>query len=403
MDTTIKILRGRHEVLRYRELLEGLAQRYGQSAAMHGIAHYLDGAGRAMTPYLLFVLAVANDQATTPTLENSLGAVLLYEFCVLGIGSGIFVTEGKDGMRSVIAPPAQRAAIAARCCQAIIDHKAHLVVASYIDTAITPATVPPPSSRQNLQWAGSTREVEGYLPLDRTLDRTLQAMNKHTRFNLRYYRRRLEALIPLHFVPDVTCELDLHGLLELNRRSLGPVSDEIIRLRHSSFTGQPGAYICGVRTEAGEWLSLIGGWRQGTSTVLQWQLNVSGYEKHSLVTVARSFWMEHEIACGTRQLRIDGGTTHAMSHSFTSELAVDLSLRRTSPGAGAFVRLAVPLVASSRLPFGRNSFLARTLHAQRHSWQTLLAAGRPRLRKGAATLVGHQPFQDSTASVPPLR
>jgi hypothetical protein len=152
----------------------------------------------------------------------------------------------------------------------------------------------------------------------------------------------------------------------LNRTALGPVPDEVVSHRYQNFADQPGAYLCGLRTRAGQWLSLIGGWRQQDTTVLQWQLNSSGYERFSLVTVARSFWMEFEIGMGTRILRIDGGTTHAMNHSFIPERAVDLMLRRRSPLAFAMARMVAPLVAN--LPVTRNNFLAKALSRPGLRW-----------------------------------
>ncbi len=161
-----------------------------------------------------------------------------------------------------------------------------------------------------------------------------------------------------------------------------------MRQRHETFSRQPGGYLCGLRTQAGEWLSLIGGWRQDETTVLQWQLNLSGYERFSLVTVARSFWIEHEIARGSRILRIDGGTTHAMNHSFTPEKAVDLILRRRSLLAYAMVKIAAPLIANHRIPVaqkqlpGQNPLPARPALAPASARSQARVAARAPVRSG---------------------
>jgi hypothetical protein len=359
---------GTRNVLAHQQLLQQLAHSFGQSATMHGVDHFLKGAGRGMIPYLLFVLA--NPNAPSPLLPaNILGAALFHEFQFLGIGSGIFVTEGKDGMRSIIAPLESRASIAATVSTALLEHQAQLVVASYIDDAERSPAPPQALPEASFHWATATRPAPGYLPLASTLDQTLQTLNKKTRFNFRYYRRLLETHTPLEFVPDAGAVLSLAEIQALNRRALGPVSDEAMQRRHATFSSQPGAFLCGLRTRAGEWLSLIGGWRQHETTVLQWQLNLSGYEKFSVVTVARSFWMEHEIALGSRMLRIDGGTTHAMNHSFIPENAVDLMLRRSSLRAYAMVKIAAPLVANRRFPVAKNNFLAKTLTLPGLRWR----------------------------------
>jgi hypothetical protein len=363
----VRIVSGARNILAHQQLLQDLAHAFGQPVTMHGVGHFLNGVGRGMTPYLLFVLA--DPKAANPLApENILGAALLHEFRILGIHSGVFVTEGKDGMRSIIAPAESRAFIAAAVSTALLEQQAQLIVASYIDSG---ESAPAPHALPGLafQWATATRPAPGYLPLAKTLDQTLQTLNKKTRFNFRYYRRLLEAETPLEFVPEVAAVLSLPDMLELNRRALGPVPEEVMIQRHNTFARQPGAYICGLRTQAGDWLSLIGGWRQDDTTVLQWQLNLSGYEKFSIVTVARSFWMEHEIALGSKTLRIDGGTTHAMNHSFIPESAVDLILRRKSLRAYAMVKIAAPLVANRKKAVARNNFLAKTLTLPDLHWR----------------------------------
>ncbi|HWZ51775.1 MAG TPA: hypothetical protein VNW54_09950 [Granulicella sp.] len=360
------MITGRRNVLEFQPLLRELAHRFGQSAAMHGVEHFLTGAGKAMPPCLLFVLA-DKDASDPLAAGNILGAALLYEFRILGVGSGVFVTEGKDGMRSIIAPAADRAAIAAAVSTALIKHSAQIVVASYIDAAESASIAPPPLPGRSFRWAAARRPTPGYLPLQDTLDQTLQTLHKKTRFNFRYYRRLLEAEIALEFVPDAGALLTLAELQALNRASLGPVPDEVARHRYQNFADHPGAYICGLRTRAGQWLSLIGGWRHQGTTVMQWQLNSNGYERFSLVTVARSYWMEHEISIGTSILRIDGGASHAMNHSCIPEHAVDLMLRRRSPLGFVLVKIVAPLVANRSM--NRNHFLAKTLSRPGLRWR----------------------------------
>jgi hypothetical protein len=368
ITSQVHMVIGTPNVLAHQQLLQDLAHSFGQSATMHGVEHFIRGAGRAMAPYLLFVLADPNSAAPLAP-SNILGAALLHEFQILGIHSGVFVTEGKDGMRSIIAPAESRAFIAAAVSTALLKQKAQLIVASYIDNGVSAPVAPLPLPGRAFHWATTTRPAPGYLPLAETLDQTLQTLNKKTRFNFRYYRRLFEAETPLEFVPDVTAILSLPDMLELNRRSLGPMPDDVVIQRHGTFARTPEAFICGLRTQAGEWLSLIAGWRQDETTVLKWQLNLSGYEKFSIVTVARSFWMEHEIALGSKVLRIDGGTSHAMNHSFIPENAVDLMLRRKSLRAYAMVKIAAPLVANRKLPVAKNNFLAKTLSTPGLHWR----------------------------------
>jgi hypothetical protein len=211
ISSHVRMIVGASDVLEYQQLLQELAHRFGQPAAMHGVEHFLRGAGRGMTPYLLFVLA--DPHAPIPlTPDNILGAALLHEFCLLGIGSGIFVSEGKDGLRSIIAPSDSRALIAATSASALLDHKGQVIVASYIQTTHSALAAPQALRWRSFHWATASRSAPGYLPLRETLDLTLQSLNKKTRFNFRYYRRLLEAETPLEFVADAGALLSLPQL-----------------------------------------------------------------------------------------------------------------------------------------------------------------------------------------------
>ena len=51
-------------------------------------------------------------------------------------------------------------------------------------------------------------------------------------------------------------------------------------------------------------------------TVLHWQMNAAGYEKLSVGTAMRSYFLEHEVGRGAKKLIYYGGTPHSMGHSF---------------------------------------------------------------------------------------
>jgi hypothetical protein len=368
MPLHVRMVIGATAVLQHQGLLQELAHRFDQAAVMHGVEHFLKGAGQRMTPILLLVLA---DDAGPLSPDNIVGAALFYEFRVLGLGSGIFVTEGKDGFRSVIAPEELRGMVAGVVSTALLEHRAHLLVTSYIEPSDLEGVAPGEPLRRSLHWAAATRSAPGYLLLRDDLEATIDLFNKKTRRNFRYYRRRLQEAFPLEFVAKAAEVLTLEELQAINRSSLEPVAEETIQRRLESFGQHPDGFLCGLRSTDGRWFSLIGGWRHQGTSVLQWQMNVTGYEEYSLVTVARSFWLEHEIALGTRMVRLDGGTNHAMNHSFVPETAVDLILRRRSLRSLAMVKLGARLLADRRISFGRNSFLAETLTRPELQWRLL--------------------------------
>ena len=58
----------------------------------------------------------------------------------------------------------------------------------------------------------------------------------------------------------------------------------------------------------------------------------------------RSYLIEHEIAAGSERFYIEGGTSHPIRHSFTTETLTDLTAMRSSPLAFAARRLIRHLI-----------------------------------------------------------
>jgi hypothetical protein len=131
-------------------------------------------------------------------------------------------------------------------------------------------------------------------------------------------------------VADARGLISRQELASLSARSLNPVSVSELENRYYNLSRLPGGYLFGVREVGGGWLGLIGGWHQGATTILHWQLNIRGYEKDSLVNVVRSYFLEHEVQRGARKLVIYGGTLHSMGHSFEQTSEFDLVVRRHS-------------------------------------------------------------------------
>jgi hypothetical protein len=144
-----------------------------------------------------------------------------------------------------------------------------------------------PVMRTPAMWVSGKRPVAMILLLEPTAKETLAKLGKSTRFNLGYYRRRLQAADPCEFVANAGDFLQEHELEGLNRTSLNPIDPGEFRLQYECACNLPGGFLLGLRNRQEKWLSLIGGWRQGDVTVLHWQMNAAGYEKLSLGTAMR--------------------------------------------------------------------------------------------------------------------
>jgi hypothetical protein len=132
-------------------------------------------------------------------------------------------------------------------------------------------------------------------------------------------------------------------------------------------------FLIALRSRSGELLSVVGGWRQGTTTVLQHQMNAAGYEKDSLSTVMRSYFLENEIQRGTRTVIFYHGTNDTISHAFEAETTRDLIVRRKSFYAYLLRRLASFLVsprhyAETHFLGGSTTFFASVLTSDQLKW-----------------------------------
>jgi hypothetical protein len=219
-------------------------------------------------------------------------------------------------------------------------------------------------------WVAGRRPVAMTLRLEPTVKETLARLGKSTRFNLGYYRRRLQAMESCELIGDVDDRLQEHELEELNRTSLNPIDLAEFRLQYECACKLPGGFLLGLRNREGKWLSLIGGWRQGDVTVLHWQMNAAGYEKLSLGTAMRSYFLEHEVERGAKKLIYYGGTPHSMGNSFEREEVTDLVVRRRSLQSTAMVG-TLRLLAAVRSYVGINSLLVQMVGGNRLRWRAV--------------------------------
>lgn len=367
-EPNLMILTSREAILNLAPVLQALAERTGQHGAMHWLNYFLDKAvaGRRV-PFLVLLLHPEEHQGSSLSAEGLQAAALFFEYRICGIGTGAFTTGDATGFNSVIAPAADRTQVAAIALRALVQRGANIVLATYEGhKAAQPRDVL--AGLPGLQAASRQRHVGRSMKLCPTYEATLAQMGKHTRANLRYYRRRLEKLLPLTFIADAGPLLAGVDIAKINETSLNPVAPAEFLRRVNSATKLPCSFLCGLRGPEGEWLSLLGGWRQAGITVLHWQLNAAGYEKHSIGTVMRSFFLESEVALGAEELLIHGGTPHSMHHAFEEQPIADLIVRRKGLHSLALRGMA-HLFATPKGILGRGNFFASTLLDKSLEWE----------------------------------
>ena len=357
---SIVTLEGGVNILRLQPLLAELSARFSQPGAADYVEYFLHQPYTGGKVPHLFLLTSEPGNLTPESIH---GAVLLHRYRMAGLPLPIFVSEDYAGERNVLAPAGERSAVAQRIVAHLLRRKAHLVVLSLKDASYPPdepIVCPQTPPLRNACWSTAQRDLTRYFPLACTYDGTLAALGKHTRRNLRYYRRLVEADLGATFVPYA--EIAEGEFVALNPLCAYPTPEHVAHWRYQSTHTIPGGVFCGLRASDGRWLSILGGRRYHGTMAIDWQMNRTGLEHYSLSTVMRACVIEHEVGLGTRQLLFEGGTPHSMHLSFPPDQVTDLIAARR--GLPFHLLRNYP---TKLLPEG--NFLAQTLSRDDLQWQ----------------------------------
>ncbi len=373
---------GREAILARAGQLEELALRSGQPGAMHGL-HLLLGSRYALRkrPHLLCFTAnpIRSQQ------ESLQGAVLLLEYCLAGIGTGLFATADSFGVRTVIAAGGLRGGIAAAACVTMLRRGARIVLVSFKhqepSLPLGMEAEIPADAAHPFMYALGRRETQDTLRLGANLEKTLATLGRRTRVHMRAARRRFERMFPHAVLTGAAHELassDTKNLRSINQSSLDTIDQRDFNHQVRSICGSADSFVLGLR-DGNRWLALVAGWRQGHTTWVEWQVNAAGYEKLSLGSVMRSYLLEHENALGMHQVGFHGGTSHSMGHSFVREDVLDLLGRRRGFVSWLLVTLAHRICAMFPRLKQRGNFMLDALAAENLTWTSRTSNAREKL------------------------
>lgn len=362
--------RGVEALRTYFPALEDLAFECEQPCTMHGLELLLGSRfARRKTPNLVCFYHPPSG-GSAPRLA---GAVLLLEYCTFGLGTGVFATADSFGVRTVLAPPALRTALCVMAGRFLLQQGARLVLTTWrIADNQLPAA--PLSDTERLLYALHVRSVQDTLLLGTSADATLQSLGKRTRVHLRADRRRFDRLYPNAEPGDATRFLAAasdHELCDLNRGALDTIDQGEFNHQVRSLSRGRGGVVLGLRLH-GRWLSLLGVWRQGPASWVEWQCNRRGFENLSLGGVMRTYLLEDEARRGGTELGFHGGTSHSMQHSFQQTGVADLLVRRTDLLTGLLVRVARLICRRHPSLLQRGNFVLNALCASRLEWKRAL-------------------------------
>jgi hypothetical protein len=344
----IRILKGHDDILDAVGVLEALAARSGQLGAMQDIVYYLSKPGvlRRIPQLLLFFSEDDSSLRAHPEDEEPIGALLLFEYYLLGCSLKLFTTNDRSGRNTLISSPALRSELASHGANFLLERGAHTVLISYRsgltdrpDLNLTRAR----AFRVDARSASRENEIPDYLPLADTYQATLATIGQRTRSNMRYNRRRAEVKLGCTFVPSVA--ISLEDFLAFNRETMYKVKDHVAVWRYEVHQQLAHPLLMGIRDQNGRWLALIGGRRFACGSEILWQMNRDGLPLFSLSLVARSYFIEHEIAHGSKALYIEGGTAHPIHFSFVRERLTHFAVLRRSSRAILTKKLARHLIS----------------------------------------------------------
>jgi hypothetical protein len=302
--------------------------------------------------------------------EDIRGAVLIFEYKVLGLRSRVFTSNDFDGRRAVIAPAKTKVHISTIVCRYLMEHGAQIVCLIFApgsEESCKPCLEQAMAGAGNIRWATRTRPAGASFALAANVEATLATMGSHTRRNFRYYRRKAETELQCTFCGDIRSTLTRAQLSELNRASTHPVPDSVLDRRYKTLKTMDGLFCIGLKAVGGQWISLLGGRRHHGTTEIDWQMNRSGLAKYSIGTIIRYYLIEHEIGIGTKNLFFEGGTPHSMRHSFLPQEATDIIAANRSPFV-SLLRKAAPWTALNR------NFVIQTLVNPELEWNSSSAA-----------------------------
>ncbi len=311
VELTFYTLKGKESVLSMHMVLAELSARSDQIGAMDHIAIFLNSTmNEKKIPFLVLASKHTGTDPFSVTLEDLVGAAVVYEYKVWGLSTGVFVTDDGSGSRTIIAAPEMRSAVTIKVCEHLITRGAQAALLSYKEE-VSPKPQDSEIARIALRngtiWGSQVRDMSTYLPIQQTFDATLAQLGKHTRRNLRYYRRRAEIELDCAFFPEARSAISQSEFRDLNRNSTHPVEERAIARRYEDLFSFKDTFCMGMRAGDGRWLSLIGGRRHHGWTEVDWQVNRAGMDRLSLGTAMRSYFLENEVRFWDREALLRRG------------------------------------------------------------------------------------------------
>ncbi|MDQ2773471.1 MAG: GNAT family N-acetyltransferase [Acidobacteriota bacterium] len=150
----------------------------------------------------------------------------------------------------------------------------------------------------------ASRPIEAHtvLPLPRTYDDLVEALGPRGRRNIRYYRRKFEQAGG-RFVSHMS-DADFKAAATSILKSAGTGADAEKADRFLNMISAVDRPIrCGLQTDDGQWISILGGWHENPSATILFQMNNDvQYPRLSLGVLLKGYVLQNLIVRGTNNI-----------------------------------------------------------------------------------------------------
>lgn len=237
----------------------------------------------------------------------TVGIVYAKERKVAGFGSGLIYADATlEGM--VVAAAVDREAVFEVALRCLIEKRGSRGFRLVIPSAGSERdAIQKILNSQPLDVHYASVDNHSVLELEPSYDAFLERLGKRTRRNFRYYRRRLEASGHTYVEAVPPAEFERAALKLIEKDVVGADHDGLHRaLRMLARVKDP--IYAGIRHQNGEWLSILGGWREPGYGVVFFQMNNDrDYPQSALCVTLRAYLIEGMIAARVPELLFWGG------------------------------------------------------------------------------------------------
>lgn len=289
----------------------------------HLIAEVLAHPDASLTPAYFLAGLESSDQPRVVACYESgklVGVFYASELSILGVRTGFIFGGDLLGRGLVLAAADREQAIFTAACAFLLNKGRHALRFYWTPQFPLIGEINLPQRSARLQMKLDVHPEGDWLRLGPSYEDFLSGMGSHTRRNLRYYRRKVEALGISYsgaLAPD-----EISGAIEsLNQVADYPIKQARLDRDRRYFAAFETPVVAGLRDSEGKFISLVTGFTSGSHLHILTQLNRESEElrKLSVSLVLRGYLIEEFIERGFTAVHFIHGSS-AMLGRFCEEV-----------------------------------------------------------------------------------